>query len=231
MRNPGFGFGAPLTKGNTDYHPWLWYRGDAMVLSAGKVATATDLSGNGRNGTGQGGALPPWEATGFAGKPCMHGDAASWLNLPDMSALTAGHIFVAVQADADPPAGSTDAEIWLLGTGATTFFPFTDGVVYDSAGTDTRKTTVNPTPSLALPHIYEVISVAGEWTSKLDGAQLFTTATNAVAFQAAPRLGGIAVSTWKGRIAEFIVFPGKLDTTHANAFRQDIGARYGITVS
>jgi hypothetical protein len=225
------------------FKPWLdlagavlWYRGDVVALNAGNVSQWTDAAGNGRHATqGTAAQQVPYEVAGFGGQPCLHGDGSRFLQLPDLTGLglTAGHLFVAVQADTDPAGNSgNDGQIWQMGPGASSYYPFSDGTIYEQALTTVRKTTANPVPALTDKHIYEIISTASEFTTLLDGAQLFTTATNAFAVRADSRICGISsASVWKGRMAEFGIFNRKLSSTEAQRVRAYIGARYGIVTS
>lgn len=104
--------------------------------------------------------------------------------LGDLSALTQGEIFVVLKLANDPPSADTKTGFMkTTGNGiATTHYRWTDGVVYDSFGTSVRKTVGSITPNLALPHVYNSRSQAGEWTLEINGVQEFTTATNTVNF-------------------------------------------------
>lgn len=143
----------------------------------------------------------------------MFSSAAATAVIGPAGTGAAAHAFIIVQLDADPPA-SGNGGLWEFGTDASdTHFPFSDNNIYDDFGTTVRKTVGNPTPSLAAVRLYEVVSAAGEWTARLDGAQIFTTATNTVGWSASSALGG-AVSgasgtRLNGKIAEFINFTTK----------------------
>ena len=106
-------------------------------------------------------------------------------DLGDYSDLTAAEIFIVVAVDTDPPVGLSTPGLWTFGSsGTVTLYPFTDSKIYDSFGSTVRKTTVDPVADLTQFNLYNVVSIAGEWTNRLNGTQLFTTGTNTVGFDA-----------------------------------------------
>src|SRR5262249_44074557 len=120
----------------------------------------------------------------FNGKPSVVFNVGLSLSLTtSISPSGGGEMFLVIYLANDPPALVTHSGLMTFGSsGNDTHFPFTDGVVYDNFATDTRKTTVDPTPSLTSARLYNVTSIANEWTSRLDNTQIFTTATNTVAW-------------------------------------------------
>lgn len=187
----------------------------AAVTGSG-VSRWDDLTGNGRHWTqGTDASRPPLVTSGFGGRNAIKFDGvADFLTGASLAALTAGEVFLAVQAAADPGvAGKTG--LWRMGVnaGSDAHYPFTDGVIYDDWGSSARKTTVNPTPSLASPRIYNVISTATEWTSNLDGAQIFTTATNTITFHATPWLGKGPAVFLDGWVRAIAIYSSKLSAS------------------
>jgi len=236
-RRAGFrgigGGGAPPPWTPLTDSPALWLRGDDRVMASSKVATWTDKSGNGRNYTQGTDANRPTVGTLGGQDAIVFSRAAATVLLgPSLSGLTAAHLFVVVAVDSDPPPpdspGNNNTGAWQFST--TTFathFPLSDGVVYEQFGTSARKTIGNPTPSLAALRLYEVVSVAGEFTARLDGTQIYTTGTNTVEWRAVETSigGSIDVSgsagavRMNGKIAEFIVYPSKRNATQlANVY-------------
>lgn len=143
--------------------------------------------------------------------------------IPDLSALTAGHVFIALKINVDPPTDSASAGLWTMGVTSTSYFPYTDGVIYDDFGTDTRKTVGNPTPSLAAWHIYEVLSGPGLWTARLDGVDLFTTSSNTVAFPSSPILG----RSLNGDFGAWMLFDAVQTDGNAAIHRAGLKATWG----
>lgn len=186
----------------------------------------TPRTGTGDCTQGTANLRPVITAGAIGGRPAYrltNSPLTHWL-LPVLSSLTAAHMFVVVYPDADPGIGG--GTWWKLGNpGTTDHTPFTDGVIYDSAGSTARKTVGNPTPSLAAPHVYDVISVSGEWTANLDGAQLFTTATNTVGWSATPTIGSTG-NPMNGYVGDVVIFDRKL-TTDLATVRARLKAWFG----
>lgn len=164
------------------------------------VATWADASGNSRDfSQGTGVNRPTYKTNIINGRAIVRFDGTTdYVQGPNfLTGYTEGEIFVLVKINADPPADVAQSGLWVFGSsGDTTHFPYTDGTVYDAFATDTRKTTVDPTPSLSSTfRIYNVSSKSGEWTSRLDGTQIYTTGTNTVGWTTGPRLGADAGAT------------------------------------
>ena len=221
---------TPLTPGT----PAWWLRGDSVTLNGATVASWLDKSGNGRHWT-QGSAplQPTYVASAINGQPGLTFSAAATQELvgPDLNAvgLTGAETFIVVQLNADPPASAPFCGFWRTGSAASVaVVPFTDGTIYDEFGTTVRKTTVNPTKSLATPSIYSVISTSSEWTNSLDGTQQFTTATNTVGWNTATRIGSSVTNFFDGVMCEWIVYGAKLSAANRAAAIAYLKARYGI---
>jgi hypothetical protein len=140
-------------------------------------------------------------------------------NLPDLSALTAGHIFRLLAADADPGVGTVSFERF----GSHTFSPaytWTDGIIYDGFGSTTRKTVGNPSPLLTQPRIYESISKANYWEAKLNGTSLYSTVTNTVGWSSPCRLFMDYPATGqKMYYKAILLYDGELSSDDATAVR------------
>lgn len=125
------------------------------------------------------------------------------LLIPNMSALTASHFFLVIKIDNDPPA-SGNGGLHNHGTsGLTSHYCFTDNNIYEGWGTDTRLTVGDAAASLAAWRVYEVLSISGTFTVRLDGTQLNTRASNTVVFanDATHRLGIITSNFLMGQVA------------------------------
>jgi hypothetical protein len=211
-----------------------WFKADAI---SGKndgdaISSWTDSSGNTNHAVQATGSLQPLYKTAIQnGKPVVRFDGTDdYVQFGDASALTAGTGFIVAKANADPAAASTNAGLWHLGTHAATptFYPFTDSNVYDAFGTDSRKSTGNPTPTLAAFNVYTVSSAAGAWTSWFNGTQHFTTATNTVSFPTDPKLGrGIAAGVaLLGDIGEFLLYNSALSAGNRQAVEAYLKAKW-----
>jgi hypothetical protein len=90
--------------------------------------------------------------------------------------------------------------------------PFNDGNIYDGFGSTVRKTVGNVAPSMANWHLWNVTTAPGEYTARVNGLQVFTTATNTVAFHTACRLGRGVGSNSDGGMTCIWLFDNKLST-------------------
>lgn len=216
-----------------------WYRAKMMGLTDGDaVGTWADVSGNGRDMTQSvAGNKPTFKTNAMNGTPAVYfttDDKLAFGNI--FSALTQGEVFVVFKRDADPPAGlSTEAGFWSFTAdgGSASIVPWSDGTIYDGWGTNARKTTVNPVPSMAVPCVYNVTSVSGEWTNRLNGVQLFTTATNTVGFPSAsylgfgPEGGGYY---YKGHFSELLILNRKLSPSERLSVNRYISREHRLSL-
>jgi hypothetical protein len=149
--------------------------------------------------------------------------------------LTAAEVFVVVKVDNDPGGPSADPnDLWQFGThAAATHYPYSDSNVYDGFGSDTRKSTGNPTLALTSWRLYNVVTTSSEWTSFIDGTQHYTTATNTVAFPTLPRLfwHSATATGLVGNIAELILYNAKLGTTDKDSVESYIASKYALTIA
>jgi hypothetical protein len=218
--------------------PVSWLRFDDYGLADdAAISTATDLSGNGNDwDQGTSGHRAVYKTNVVNGRGVARFDGSDdHLEGPDLSSLTAAEVFIVIKIDNDPPAAQAQTGLWDFSEAGdpNTHFPFNaDSQIYDSFGTTVRKTVGDPTPSLASWRLYNVVSVSGEWTARLDGTQLFTTGTNTVTFIAAPQLGvsrtGEALD---GDLAEFVLFDRELSSAERASIHAYFAERYGLTIA
>jgi hypothetical protein len=239
LYNANFGWRYEYFNGFTpDLVPGLraWLRPEALdaagLADGDFISTWPDHSGLGNSGTQTGAARPVYKTSQYNGRSVARLTPAnnSFFTLPDViSDATAAEVFVAVKINLDPPVSTSNIGLWTFGSDTDpTCYPYTDGTIYDNFGTTLRKTTVNPTPSLAAMRVYNVVSKAGEWTSFLDGTQLYTTATNTVGWTTTPRLGQSVDRYLDGDIGEFILYAQKLDPDQHYNVNQYAYARWHI---
>lgn len=216
--------------------PVLWLAADAIagVSDGGNITTWADASGNSNNGTATGllGVRPTYQANIINGKPVVrfYGSSQTYFTFPNFaSGFTAGEVFIVVKTTSDP--GASNGGLWHFSSDAgNTHYCYADGMIYDNFGTDSRKNTVNPTPSLASWNIYNVSSGAGNWTSRLNGTVIYVTGSNTVAFGTSPKLGeSVGGGTdLTGDVAEFILYNSVLDTTTRASVVSYLQGKYGI---
>lgn len=196
-----------------------------------------DFSGGARHTTGRGGAgtLPTWESAGFGvGKPAIRFAGNSWFSLPSVSALTEGEQFVVIKVDSDPAASAALSISWRFGPNPTSCYPYTDGHIYDEFGNTVQRDCGNPGPVLTTARLYNSISTPTEWTANLDTTQIFTTATNTVAWNATPLLGGEVTGGFihlgiAGYIAEYRLYPTKRTSPQRAFIEAELKVKHGLT--
>lgn len=211
-----------------------WQRrdvGGAVIwLNAGRGADLRDLSGNGNNPTLN--SAPTWTAGGPNGQPywAFNGTTPNFITFPDVfSALTVAECFLVIKRT-NNTAGQDGP--WVFGSaGVDARFPFPpDGKIYDDFGTTVRKDTGVPTNSPVTDYIvYNVITKSGGWTSHINGAQHFTTATNTVGFQTACILGkGPSTTTLSANVSDLMIVNHELSTAERALVTNSLLAEYGV---
>lgn len=215
---------------------YMWLRADqGITLNGSSVAAWDDITANNND----------WEQTTAAEQPLFVADAMNGepvvrfdgvdngLTAGDiLTGLTEAEVFVVLKIDTDPPGNEAQSGLWVMSGAQATHYPYTDGVIYESFGTDTRKTVGDPTPLLTSPRIYNISTAANAWTARLDGAELHTTGTNTVGWTANPVIGPSAGGTYflDGDIAEVLLYDAVLSAGDRTLVHAYLGARYGISV-
>ncbi len=214
----------------------LWLKADAITgLNDGdRVTTWIDSSGNSRDATQSVAADKPTYKTNILnGKPVVRFAASNteFMNLPNfLTGFGAGELFLVIKVNNDPPATGSGGVYDFGSEAASSHYPFDDGVIYDEFATTARKTTGNPTPTLAAWRLYNVSSQANEWTSRIDGTQFFTTATNTVGWSTTPKIGGETFFC-DGDIAELLLYSAVLSASDRTAVKTYLAAKYNLTLA
>lgn len=233
------GGGAAFNPADHGTVAW-WLRGDDVTLNGADVSSWNDKSGNGRHFTqGTPSQQPLFVASAIGGQPGVQFDQASSEFLACVADLNAAgftglETFIVLQKNEDPPSTVTKAGLWRVGIGTQAAVPFTDGNFYDSFASSVRKNTGNPATSIASPAVYNVVSIAGEWTSFLNGTQHYTTGANTFAIQSGVsqvKLGPSAGNFLDGVVCEWLTYEGKLGAGDKTAVEAYLAARYGIVVA
>lgn len=212
----------------------LWLKADAItgLNDADPVATWPDSSGKGRDATQSvAGNKPIYKVNIQNGKPVVRFNGSSnFMNLPDfLTGFSAGEICLVIKLNNDPPTAGSGG-LWEFGSDTlASHYCFTDGTIYDAFGTNARKTTVNPTPTLAAWRLYNVSSASAAWTSRLDTTQLFTTATNTVAWTTAPKFGGSGTFFTDGDIAEIVLYSSVLGSADRTSLQNYLRDKYALS--
>lgn len=165
-------------------------------------------------------------------------DVAGWFTLPNfMTGFTAGHIFIVMQkiTKTSVVPGRSGPPIGDWGSNTDEYFVFsTDNKIYDSTGSSVRKTTADPGDITTNAFVYEVQTASGAWSNYKDGTQLFTTATNTVAFGTGPKVARSTTNTKKfdGYISEIIFYSRVLDdaTERKAVIHAYLNDKYGFSL-
>ena len=216
----------PLSLG-----PTVWLKADlgtGQTVDGASVTTWSDQSGNSNNATGSG--TPPVYKTNVQnGLPVVRGSGLGpFFTLPSLASLTVATVVIVVRSIDNGVSTNKDG-LWAIGTSANeTLFPYVTNTIYDDFGTNSRKTTVSPPTSLGVFNVYEVQTAAGAWTSWLNGTQLYTTASNTVAFSATPLLfkANSTGNTFDGDLGELLLYPTALSTANRQAVEAYLKAKW-----
>jgi hypothetical protein len=218
---------------------WAWYkRGEGLYTDAGVTPAVShddliyqwsDASGNGNHATRTGsGSRPALDtSTTYLGVPSLRFKGPTredYLNVPALSALTSGEVFVVVQIATDPPASSGHTGLWSFGRGGTlasqTRFPDTDGAIKEHFGLQGQVNCGNPATPLTQWNVWHVRAAVGDWAARLNDTVLATdTPANVYFDEPLPRLGGSDAGFWKldGWIAELLIYDGTLSDSERAA--------------
>ncbi|MDB4994364.1 MAG: Fibronectin type domain protein, partial [Myxococcaceae bacterium] len=222
----------------------LSLRADLGVTLGTGVAAWTDQSPAARVYSQATGTKQPTVTALINSKATLsHAGASSqFLQNTTPFALTVGHLLMVAQLVADPPAVHTGG--LRFGSGSGDHYPFTDGVIYDSFGTTTRKTTVNPAASLAAAHCYEVVSKTGgvgsaSFRTYLNGTLLFTNpGATTVGWEPAGSLIGastdvagiVATRYMNGAIAELVILDHEATAGEYTDWKAYVLRYYGVVM-
>jgi hypothetical protein len=160
---------------------------------------------------------PLYKVNQINGLPAFQFDSAQYINMSNVfSGLTSATIKIVVKTKNDPSSSAADSGLWSITTAAQTgHFPYTDGVIYETAGTDTRKTVGDPATTLAQWNLYATVTKSAGYTNKLNTTVIFSTGANTVGFSTAPKLGtsSAGVFDFGGYVAELLIWDHELSAT------------------
>ena len=201
--------------------------GVVVWLNAERGPTMLDLSGRGNHPTLN--VAPSLAAGGPGGKRVWTFGGTHYITLANvLSALTVAECFLVVKR-ADNANGNDG--LWVMGSSGQARYPFpADGGIYDDWGSTVRKTTGVPVKSPVTDYIvYNVVTKANEWTSRINGTQHFTTATNTVAFPASCELGRNAGGqVFTGTVADLMVINRELSAGERASVTADLIEEFRI---
>ncbi len=217
-----------------------WWKADALAGSNGaSLASWPDSSGNGNDLTQSTPSLQPTLATNK-----INGlNAVRFTNqlfaVPNFyGSVTQAEIFGILMIDSDPPVSGGETGLWTWGGGTAerTHYPWTDGTIYDNFFAGSRFTTVNPSPSLAAWRCYNVSAGTNTWTSRLDGTQLFTSASNTFTVAGNHWVGASeSVDTtfyqFSGWMAEILFYSSILSPGTRSQVSTYFNSKYGLSIA
>jgi hypothetical protein len=175
----------------------LWLDADdasSFTFSSGsEVSQWNDKSGNSRHWTQSTvGNQPTRTSSAINGRAAVDFVAANSDYLLNSSqfagSFTASELYIVMDLVAE-----VDQGIWNIGGGGETQWYTFSGDIYENFGSTARKNTGNPSATLTTPHIYNVRSASGVFSTHINGTQHYTTATNSV--------GWLADTYWLARNA------------------------------
>ena len=175
----------------------------------------------------------------FSGNLAANG---CWYNLPDLSALTQGEVFVVLKSTYSypgptQPPSSAYVGLWHLGAASilSTLYNFTINGVSECFGSNARVDFGSPINS-NVPHIYNVRSASNSYTAYQSMAAnpgfVYTSGTNTVGFPAAGNFGQGANTNvyYNGQLA-YLALCSQVQTAQARtAMLSYLARRFGIAL-
>ena len=199
--------------------------------SNGDVSVWQDQSGNGNNATQSNSSYQPVVvASSLNGLPAIQFTATSsqWFTLPNlMNGQTTGEVFVIVKANSATPAVARG--LWSLGSNGADCYPNTNGSIYESFGSTGQYNIGHPGSGVTQYSLYNVSGQAGQWTARIDGMTLLTSATNTGAFTTSPFLGKDGNGNmFDGAVAEVIIYNTVLTAAQRTTVGQYLQGKYNL---
>ena len=243
VASQGFAPPAPIS----DYTPsaygsiavkwWLAARKESFANNDA-VGTFTDRSSSAINATQSTGSKQPTFKTAQVNSlPAVQGDGVddvmTMTSNPASGASAVTVMWVGKMA-ADPAASAASSANLLgqFGTGANDHMTWIDGVCYLGLFSNSRKTVGNITPNVSQWHLYTIISKSGGWTMRVDGTQVFTTASNTVGIGSNPLLFSSQADAQtyfaSGLLAEVVIWNGELTGTDLTTEENGLKTQYGL---
>ncbi|HTB81245.1 MAG TPA: putative Ig domain-containing protein, partial [Opitutaceae bacterium] len=216
----------------------LWLNADAGVTtdSNGLVTTWSDQSGSANDATPDDPSYEPTLVTSASdlpnGQRVVHFDGNHrYLRLPNVmqdpqnpgQQFGQGEIFAVVRSTGVP------GSLWGWGgaNNVGSWYPNSDGTVWDDFGSTTIFDTGTPAQDLTQYHVYNISSSSTEWTQRFNGRTNYDQLGNAVAFITSPTIGtGSGAAFLTGDVAEVIVYNRVLSAAERDSTYQYLSAKY-----
>lgn len=200
----------------------------------GFVTTWYDQSGNSNNATQTTAANQPQIVS--SGSVILENTkpTISWLSGLsglDFTTFSASSVtmFMVIKAKNDPALNQGDSGFVTFGTSVSlNHYPFIDSIIYEGSFSTVRQTVGNPTTSLAQLNLYNVLSKSGNYTSYLNGTQIFTTSTNTVGINSNPKIGSKSITAGMNAfLSELIIYPSD-ESSNRTGIQTNINSYYAL---
>jgi hypothetical protein len=134
-----------------------------------------------------------------------------------------------IKAKNDPALNQGDSGFVTFGTSVSlNHYPFIDSIIYEGSFSTVRQTVGNPTTSLAQLNLYNVLSKSGNYTSYLNGTQIFTTSTNTVGINSNPKIGSKSITAGMNAfLSELIIYPSD-ESSNRTGIQTNINSYYAL---
>lgn len=172
---------------------------------------------------------PTFETNTINGLPVIKfgSDSTDNFNLPDLSSLTAGSIYL-VWSVTDP--SLSGGNVWGTSGNNSHYWYDPDGKIYDDFGSTVRKNALTTiTTPLSTWHVLHIYSAPSDWAMYQNTSLVHQTATNTVGFPSAPKIGvnGVPVGM-KMELYGVYMFNNKPDLQTDKRIRDYIKSRTGV---
>jgi hypothetical protein len=180
--------------------------GNIITSNGAAIGRWEDKSGNNKHATQSSAGVRPTLSLNLQNNlNLIRFDSPKYFGQIDTSSATSAFIICVFKIDNDPPSATTYTGHPFAGeTNANSHLPWIDGIIYDAAFTDSRKTTNNPANSLTSFTMYSVESQANSWISKINSNLFYTTNTNT--FQNTSLFSNNLAYLMQGYIGEIISY-------------------------
>ncbi len=177
-------------------------------------------------------AAKPTFKTGIVnGQPAVRFDGDDSLAVSTLGSPSAITGIIVFKNDNNPPAGTYgDAGvIWGVTTTYSTNMTWSDGRVYESFGTDTRKDSIfSPGSVNDSFSIYGVVSASNDYRVYQNGSSKYTTASNSVVVGASPSIGTSSGYYLLGYVAAVVIATSAVSDALRRRIEQSLAFSFRI---
>ena len=220
------------------FSPALWLDAsdaDSITIVSGKVSQWADKSGNARHAVqATADNQPVVGSETIDGKNTIRFDGSNdYLTVSSFpTGASAYSMYAVLKVDSDPPAEAQSGFLTFDGDSSlVSHYPYTDSKVYSDFATTIRKTVGNPSPSLTSAHLLNFDSAASLWACRINGTQIYTTATNTVGMSSATNDIGRSYYYFDGDFAEILIFPSVLSAQNRLIVEGYLAHKWGLESS